>query len=378
MVKLGEVVLPYLNVWHGMHNKTPPSKGINYSSVLVKRCLRGLKGLEFLRSGRYNVTVAGAAGGRGICSIQRGRGLLWKGVVELSDAQDLLISIGQKGVEPCEVMKDIPVCENPPKTLIESSKCFQQWRHWLDSNLELSQSEAATTIDYGGGGGGGGATLLRVYNRTMRQFSDFPIVVAGGGGGSAADLSLSILYTLNLTSVPDNSSPEDAYTSFIDAKDTDRDIALESLHNFTGIRGYISNSVDIFNNRAGAGGGYFPAVSLQQDGSSLSEGESFALGGFDCLHLSTDLTQRPLFENVHGGFGGGGGQCESGGSGGGYTGGSIFSNKYYGIPGNGGFYNYFSAPQNNVIELNIGLNPELDGFVEVVPSDCGCGYKCIG
>ena len=160
---------------------------------------------------------------------------------------------------------------------------------------------------------------------------------------------------------------------------TDRDSSLADVHNFSGVRGYIAGSVDNFNHRPGAGGGYFPVVYLQQDGSPLNTSENFALGGSDCLHLSTDLSQRPLLETVHGGFGGGGGQCESGGSGGGYTGGSVFSNSYYGIPGNGGFYKYFSATPNKAVQLSVELNQALDGhgFVEIVHADCGCGYKCI-
>ena len=89
------------------------------------------------------------------------------------------------------------------------------------------------------------------------------------------------------------------------------------------------------------------------------------------------MNRRPLLETVHGGFGGGGGQCESGGSGGGYTGGSVFSNRYFGIPGNGGFYNYFSELPNDAVQLSVELNQEHDGFVEIVPADCGCEYECI-
>lgn len=335
---------------------------------------RGSQGFRVPRSGLYNITVAGAAGGRGICNSQQGRGLLWRGTVQLWDTQDLLVSIGQKGVEPCEIMKEIPVCVGPPVNLSESEKCFQAWDSWLTGNAGLSQNAASTTRDFGGGGAGGGASMLRLRDRNTGKFNALPIVVAGGGGGSAAIEVPSILSTLNITAPEDSS--DDPYTYFINAKMTDRDLSLVSVYNFSGIRGYIASSVNIFNNRPGVGGGYFPAVSLQQDGSSLNSTEDFALGGFDCLSLSTDLSQRPLLETVHGGFGGGGGQCESGGSGGGYTGGSVFSNRFFGIPGNGGFYKYFSEPPNTVVELSIGLNSDLDGFVEIIPAQCGCRYIC--
>lgn len=339
---------------------------------------KGSQGFRVPKSGLYNITVAGAAGGRGICSTDQGKGLLWRGVVKLLKTQDLLVAVGQKGVEPCEVVKSIPFCDDRPKNFNESIECFENWKSWLKSHPKLSQEAASTTLNYGGGGGGGGASMLRVRDHRTGEFSRLPIVVVGGGGGSAADISLpiSIFLNITLTYISVNDSYEDIYESFINAKSVDRDISLADVHNFTGIRGYIASEVNVFNNRAGVGGGYFPAQSLQQDGSQLNMSENFAIGGLDCLHLSTDLSQRPLLETVHGGFGSGGGQCESGGSGGGYAGGSIFSNRYFGIPGNGGFYDYFSQQNNEVLESNVELNPELNGFIEIVPTECGCGYKC--
>lgn len=362
-------------MWYSQQNSPIVTSGglISFQSK-GSTIFEGSQGFRIPKSGLYNVTVAGAAGGRGICSVQQGRGLLWRGTVQLWDSQDLLVSVGQKGLEPCEI-KDIPVCADPPKNLDESIECFQSWQEWLAIQT-LSQNAASSTREYGGGGAGGGASMLRVHSRETGQFTMLPVVVAGGGGGSAAILKPSILSTLDIAT-PEEVPPNSSYTHFINAKMTDRDLALVDVHNFSGIRGYIASSVNIFNNRPGAGGGYFPALSLQQDGSPLNTSEDFALGGFDCLHLSTDLSQRPLLETVHGGFGGGGGQCESGGSGGGYTGGSVFSNRLFGIPGNGGFYNYFSAPPNNAIQLSTELNPDLNGFVEIVLADCGCGYKCI-
>jgi hypothetical protein len=301
-------------------------------------------------------------------------GLLWKGIVKLWAGQDMLVSVGQRGLEPCQIRRDIPVCNNPPSSLEEADKCFEEWELWL-AKQGLSQNAMFTTRNFGGGGAGGGASMLRLTSRETGGFAKLPVIVAGGGGGSAVTLNPGVFSMLNISDTSSNSS--DFYTDFINAKMTDRDLSLVDFYNFSGIRGYIASSVNPFNHRPGAGGGYFPAISLQQDGSAMNESEDFALGGFDCLHLSTDLNQRPLMETVHGGFGGGGGQCESGGSGGGYTGGSVFGNKYIGIPGNGGFYKYFHEPTNNVTQLSVELNLELDGFVEIAPADCGCGYKCI-
>ena len=107
--------------------------------------------------------------------------------MHLLDSQDLLVSVGQKGVQPCEINKDIPVCAHTPSNETESRICFNDWEMWLYMQT-LSQTAASTTSEFGGGGGGGGASMLRVRDRKTGQFNVFPIVVAGGGGGSAAVL----------------------------------------------------------------------------------------------------------------------------------------------------------------------------------------------
>lgn len=367
--------------WYAKQNSSIVSQSriFSFSSGEIET-YKGAQGFRVPKSGLYNVSVAGAAGGRGICSHQQGQGLLWKGTIMLKDTQDLMILVGQQGVQPCDALKDVPVCKSVPKNIKESNLCFKEWDAWLKGNPALSQTDVSTVYLFGGGGGGGGASMVRVRDRGTGVFHTLPSVVAGGGGGSAANMSTNFLTELNIPvppGVPAEASLDDRYTLFVNAKSADRDIFLVNVHNFTGTRGYIARVVDIYSNRAGAGGGYLPAVSLQQDGAALNNSENFALGGYDCLHLSTDLSRRPLIESVHGGFGGGGGQCESGGSGGGYSGGSIFSNQLFGIPGNGGFYGKFSVGPNSVSELSVGWNGGLDGYVEIVPKECGCGYKCV-
>lgn len=339
----------------------------------------GSQGFRIDRTGYYDVTVAGAAGGRGVCSIGRGKGLLWKGRVKLRDTQDLLILVGQRGGESCDEQEDIPVCKSPPNNTTEASQCFSDWFNYLDNNSKLSQSAATMTYISGGGGGGGGASMIRIHDRLTGQFSKLPIVVVGGGGGTGSSVQefKPEKYGISFPSDVANATLEQLFDYYVNAKSTDRDVTIEDVHNFTGIRGYIAPGAINSISRPGAGGGYFPEISLQQDGSSLNTSEGFAMGGFDCLHLSTDLSQRPFIETVHGGFGGGGGQCETGGSGGGYTGGSVFGNQDFGIPGNGGFYKSFSQSQNEVVELSTALNPNLDGFVELELTECGCGYKCV-
>lgn len=363
--------------WYSEHNISLENRLFSFTDDNGLEIFKGAQGFRVPRTGLYNVTVAGAAGGRGICHFQRGMGLLWKGIIKLLDTQDVLVQIGQKGLEPCDLSLDIPFCESLPDN---SSKCFNDWMSWVSSRPGLSENAASLTTGFGGGGSGGGASMLRLRDRKTGSFNELPVVVAGGGGGMAALFSPDVLNRINVTfppDVPSNASMEHLYESFINAKPVDRDFGLIDIFNFSGIRGYVSRSADIFSLRPGAGGGYFPVPSVQNDGAALNTSENFAIGGLDCLNLRTTIVERPLFESVHGGFGGGGGQCESGGSGGGFTGGSVFSNQAFGIPGNGGFFSFFSDSVNSVVEVTNELNFGIDGFVEIVPYHCGCGHLCV-
>ncbi len=366
--------------WYEEHNSSIITED-SFFKLLdeTSRIYRGSQVFRVQKTGFYNITVAGAAGGRGVCSIGQGMGLLWNGIVHLSNQQNLLMSIGHMGLETCKIRPDIPVCSYPPSTFNDSHQCLIMWNDWLMSNPQLSQSDASTSYTYGGGGGGGGASMLRIQDQKTGVFNRLPMVVAGGGGGSASYSTSSFLSKLNIpipSDAPPNASEYDLYLRYMDAKHAIQDTSLVQVHNISGIRGYIGPDAEGSNQRPGVGGGYFNAISLQQDGSALSEIDNFAVGGYDCLKLTTDLTRNLLLDGVHGGFGGGGGQCESGGSGGGYTGGSVFSNLFFGIPGNGGYYAFFSD-QNNVTELSVRLNTEQNGYVEIMPVECGCGYMCV-
>ena len=359
--------------WYSERNSTIATQNrlFEFSSE-GRQTFQGGQGFQVPRSGLYNMTVAGAAGGNGVCSYIQGKGLLWRGTIELQDTQDLLILVGQRGTEPCEILNDIPVCSTVPKTIEESIQCFRDWDDWLSNNSDLSEADKSTAYLYGGGGAGGGASMVRLRDRSTGVLHTWPSVVAGGGGGAAASMATNFFDEQETLSPDYQPSMEELYRQHLNAK-TD----LMDIHNSTGSRGHIADEVDIFKNRAGAGGGYFPAVSLYQDGAALNKSEDFALGGYDCLFRSMDVYRQPLIISVHGGFGGGGGQCESGGSGGGYNGGSIFSNELFGVPGSGGYSGIFSEWPNAVSEVSVGLNKESDGYVELVPSKCGCGYECI-
>ena len=337
----------------------------------------GAQGFRVPKSGLYNVRVAGAAGGRGLCSYQRGRGLLWEGTIYLRSTQNLLILVGQKGLGPCDI-SDLRQCKEPPQNIADSVRCLYDWYDWLLAKTDISLSNKKSIYNFAGGGAGGGASMIRVQEHLTGSLHTWPLVVTGGGGGTASSMSFEFLDALGIAIPPGANgdlSLQNRFTLFVDAKSSDRDYSISEEHDFVATRGYVSFIADIYRNRPGAGGGYLPAASLYQDGSALNKSTGFALGGYDCLRYSADLNRHTLIESAHGGFGGGGGQCQSGGSGGGFSGGSIFSGAF-GIAGNGGFSANISSGINIVQPLHIGFNEELDGFIEIAHANCECSYKC--
>ena len=64
----------------------------------------GAQGFRVPMNGLYNITVAGAGGGRGICNGEfGGHGYQRTVQVELSTEYELLILVGQRGTGPCDV-----------------------------------------------------------------------------------------------------------------------------------------------------------------------------------------------------------------------------------------------------------------------------------
>ena len=53
----------------------------------------GAQGFRVPRAGLYNITVVGAAGGRGLCNIEVGHGLVHRIQVELSTVHELIILV---------------------------------------------------------------------------------------------------------------------------------------------------------------------------------------------------------------------------------------------------------------------------------------------
>ena len=343
-----------------------------HSSVFI-----GSQSFRAPRATVYNVTIAGAAGGRGLCNSEYGRGLVQHGQYIIFDTSvDLMILVGQRGLGPCETGEPDPghmLCQTPPQDLEESTKCNESYHQWLQT---LSSTDAERTFTFSGGAGGGGASFIGY--RDGRTFADVrAFCISGGGGGSSSLLDYSVIRDL----LPQlNSSKNDSvlYTKVLRARRSRRSIFLSHP---PAVRGYKVES-DIVT--AGAGGGALGSVDYptsQEDGKAIGLVEDFAIGGTHCAR--SDPSNIPLqLHDADGGFGGGGGGCGGGEGGGGFTGGSVIGDANT-TPGGGG--HSFTCTLNNTCETNFcnvlpgsyDYSSEGDGYVDIVAADCGCVYECV-
>jgi hypothetical protein len=62
--------------------------------------VQGAQGFQIPREDVYNVTIAGAAGGRGLCNIHFGHGAEMNFQIPLSPDYELLVMVGQMGQSP--------------------------------------------------------------------------------------------------------------------------------------------------------------------------------------------------------------------------------------------------------------------------------------
>lgn len=320
---------------------------------------RGGQGFRIPRDDVYNVTIAGAAGGRGLCNIQFGRGVRYKFQVRLTVDDELLVMVGQKGKSPCDNIPQHPLCWYPPISLESAAQCNHSW-------YENKTNITSFLYNFEGGGGGGGASLLGARAVESGELQINPIVVVGGGGGSSAILAYETAANLiiNRTYEPTN-SPEKLNQYHLDARSF-RFTDVVGGENYTrGFRPLSQRSVV-----AGAGGGWLSLLSsTDTDGKSISQSQNFAEGGFDCLR------NIGPFREVDGGFGGGGGECGAGGGGGGFTGGSVLAVDNI-VPGGGGHSVAFSYQNIPILTpLRYSLNSK-DGYVDIVPANCNCTGYC--
>ena len=149
-----------------------------------KEDFQGAQGFQIPREDVYNVTIAGAAGGRGLCNIHFGHGRIMDFQVQLTPEYELLVMVGQKGQSPCDNPADHPLCYYPPQNLEEADLCNQSWY-----NMTRGSALDNLMYFYSGGGGGGGASMLRAQEIKNGLLSSDPIVISGGGGGTAAILN---------------------------------------------------------------------------------------------------------------------------------------------------------------------------------------------
>ena len=330
---------------------------------------KGGQGFHVPREGLYNITLAGASGGRGLCNFERGHGAIIQIQVYLTPDVELLVMVGQPGLGPCSSTESHELCTSPPENVNETQACNQTWNALL--SREYTVRDSKIVYDFTGGGGGGGASMVRAWNITAGEFYEYPLAVAGGGGGSPAVLNYTSveLFRDKIDRSDGNQSSEELYLEFLDGK---RKIWYNpSIYDAEGVSGFraIASSVS-----PGVGGGWhgFPDLGATViDGRNLSPSSLFAEGGLSCeSQFGTFVT--PHFFDVNGGFGGGGGGCGGGGGGGGYTGGAILVRENT-VPGGGGYSVIFTNLLGiEVVRLGSGLNEAEEGYVEIIPADFGC------
>ena len=307
------------------HEQTSPIATDGVLFKFDKEDFEGGQGFRIPREGVYNVTLAGAAGGRGLCNVHIGRGRVMDFQIQLSTDYELLVMVGQRGQSPCDNPSDHPLCQSPPKSEEEADKCDQSWYNVTEGNV---------LYNFSGGGGGEGASMIRARNIQTGDLLSEPIAVAGGGGGTAAILNYNnTVNLLKMHSIFELDryllSLEQLYEYHINARNF---YVTDLIHGINDTRGYRPPTLSP--DLPGAGGGWLisPTTTSKTDGQSLSQPIDFARGGLDC---DRRVMFRESTSQVDGGFGGGGGECGGGGGGGGYTGGVVLDYRNN-IPGGGG------------------------------------------
>ena len=319
-------------------------------------------------SGVYNLTIAGASGGKGLCNPTRGKGIVQSFQMELASEDRLLIGVGRHGIDPCDSHPEYFLCDAESVSIDE---CSSTWKNLSRECNAMECIDGLTCCEYKhtGGGSGGGASFI-LFEKGVD-----PIAISGGGGGTAALLSHDFLTTLlNITS-SDADSMMQHYEDFVNAKA----IQYADNKNMSCDEGTPGHEGKVCGDglRAGAGGGLRPGdTTREENGRSFLQQMDNADGGSSCwgsrcFCVTCEETSSCLELDVVGGFGGGGGGCGGGGGGGGYTGGSVLGSKNT-IPGSGGFSYIISSVQNNVVDFS----DRVDGYVDVVPADCGCAGNC--
>ncbi len=331
----------------------------------------GAQGFRLPRNDLYNITIAGARGGEGLCNFEYGLGGVARMQVELTTDYDYLILVGHRGTSVCDVPDnaDNPICLEPrPTNFQEAQTCNSSWYNFTRT-LENSDDRYM----HNGGGGGGGGSMIWPRRVDTEPFTDLPIVIAPGGGGASTLLDYEFLANSlpDNFSYPRNTSSREVYQFHISGHFSPYYLTWPE-----GARGERLDEAEL--STSGSGGGWKTLLefsNLDVDGGLLSQITSFALGGLDC-YTRLKLLNANEFSNVFGGYGGGGGGCGSGGAGGGYTGGHIISNDNR-LPGSGGDFGMFNVSDSLSISLLSSFHNDGDGYVEIVSSNCECAGQCV-
>ena len=367
-----------LQYYAGLNN-SPPQVRQNLLFRVDNKELSGAQGFRVPTSGLYNITIAGARGGRGICNPLRGYGYRRTVQVELSTEYELLIFVGQRGTEPCDVIpksKDTyaTFCQEPPFTIANVRSCNETWFNFTQA---ANFDPMFSFYEVFGGGGGGGGSLVRSRRRNSTAIDPLPIVIAGGGGGTASVLDYDVTKNIDVLNTYQLEGTAESYQALVNASAKTHSTNYGSA----GMQGYHDASLITRRHTVpGAGGGYSLDLQNQSsivdapvlDGRALHRGGS---GGMACTEVLMDASHTFLYSGVYGGFGGGGGACGGGGGGGGYTGGAILASGVT-VPGEGG-YSYVRENVSRVSDMTHYNNSEPDGFVEIILANCGCTHECL-
>jgi hypothetical protein len=172
--------------------------------------ISGAQGFHVPTNGLYNITISGARGGRGICNPLRGYGYKRRVQVELSTEYDLLIFVGQRGTEPCDVIpktKEIYATFCQEHTIISNitgvESCNESW-----FNFTREADFDSLFYEVFGGGAGGGGSLVQSRRRNSTALDASPIIVAGGGGGTASILDYDVIKNIIVLNTDQERSAE--------------------------------------------------------------------------------------------------------------------------------------------------------------------------
>ena len=263
----------------------------------------GLQYFKLPRKGRYILTIAGARGGKGVCSPWAGLAPVFQSSATYHDRLTFELAIGQRGGDACgsTEWECLPV----NSTIQELVECSDSWQ---------SQPSGIVLGD-GGGGGGGGTQLQRVSGQTHGV--DRIIVAAGGGGEGATFPNISSTANETRANMKNGDTMLDRTSPGTVVVDTGKlgQFKCNPISPMLSLTVQCLFLVTAASLKAGVGGGTVLGSPSSVDGKGFANaGEQFAAGGDNCASCC-------IFTDSHGGFGGGGGGCASGGGGGGYGGG---------------------------------------------------------